>query len=78
MKLVILLKLHIICVQSHLSWLCGKLAICEKNTNCGADFGFGVNIYFFRFFLMKFISFLCFLGCILGVSVAHICYHLFF
>ena len=49
MKLVILLKLHIICVQSHLSWLCGKLAICEKNTNCGADFGFGVNINFFVF-----------------------------
>lgn len=50
MKLVILLNLRIICAQSHLLWLCGKLAICEKNTNCGADFGFGVNIYFFVFF----------------------------
>lgn len=32
MKLVILLKLRIICAQSHLLWLCGKLAICEKKT----------------------------------------------
>lgn len=30
MKLVMLLKLRIICAQSHLLWLCGKLAICEK------------------------------------------------
>ena len=49
MKLVILLKLRIICAQSHLLWLCGKLTICEKNTNCGADFGFGVKTYFFVF-----------------------------